>query len=60
MNEQTRSTVKKASKAAIILGGVGVGADQTAAGGILGSAGVIGHTMVNDRDYRSEAKFKCQ
>jgi hypothetical protein len=60
MDENTRTTVKKASNAAMILSGpVGVGTRSGAAGGILGSAGIIGHEMVNERDYKAEWDFKC-
>lgn len=60
MDEGTRNTVKKASKAAVIASGpLGVGTHSATAGGILGTAGMIGHTMVNDRDYKAEWDFKC-
>jgi hypothetical protein len=60
MDEGTRHTVKKASHAAMILSApVGAGTGNGAAGGILGSAGLIGHEMVNDRDYKAEWEFKC-
>jgi len=60
MDESTRNNVRKASKAAMILSGpVGVGTDSGAAGGILGGAGIVGHEMTNDRDYKAEWDFKC-
>lgn len=60
MDEGTRNTVRKASKTAMILSGpVGVGTNSGAAGGILGGAGIIGHEMTNDRDYKAEWNFKC-
>lgn len=60
MDEKTRKTVRNASKAAMILSApVGVGSNSGAVGGILGGAGIIGHSMTNDRDYRSEWDFKC-
>ncbi len=60
MDEGTRNTVRKASTAAMVLGGpVGVGTRSGAAGGLLGSAGFIGHAITNDRDYRAEWSFKC-
>ncbi len=60
MDEGTRSTVKKASNAAMILSGpVGYGTHNGVAGGILGGAGIVGHEMVNDRDYKAEWDFKC-
>ena len=62
MDESTRNTVRKASKAAMILGGTGFGAssDTRPAGAILGSAGTAGHVMTSDRDYESSVEFKCQ
>jgi uncharacterized protein YceK len=60
MDENTRNTVKKASNAAIILSGpLGVGTRSGAVGGILGGAGIVGHEMTNDRDYKAEWDFKC-
>jgi hypothetical protein len=60
MDEGTRNTVRKASHAAMVLGGpIGAGTRSGAAGGLLGSAGFIGHAMTNDRDYRAEWNFKC-
>jgi hypothetical protein len=60
MDEGTRNTVKKASNAAILVGGAGYGTHNNTAGGVLSGAGIVGRTMVNDRDYRAEAQFKCQ
>jgi hypothetical protein len=61
MDEGTRNTVRKASKAAMILGpATGIATSSGAAGGLLGGAGIVGHTMTNDRDYQAEVKFKCQ
>jgi hypothetical protein len=61
MDENTRNTIKKASTAAVLLGGVGMGpSDTRTAGGLLGSAGTVGHVMTNDRDYQTELQFKCQ
>lgn len=51
MDENTRKTVRKASTAAMVVGGVG---------SVLGSAGSAGHMMTNDRDYESQVRFKCQ
>jgi hypothetical protein len=66
MDENTRKTVRKASKAAMVLGGAGVGAGTavgagtTAPGAILGSAGTVGTIMTNDRDYEATVLFKCK
>jgi len=44
----------------MVLGGpVGYGTGSGVAGGILGGAGMVGHEMVNDRDYKAEWDFKC-
>jgi hypothetical protein len=60
MDEGTRNTVKKASDAAIMVSGpVGVSSRSAGAAGVLGTAGIIGRQMVNDRDYRAEWRFKC-
>jgi hypothetical protein len=63
MDENTRNTVRKASKAAMILGGaggvLGGGGTQTA-GAVLGGAGTVGTVMTSDRDYQAELEFKCQ
>ncbi len=67
MDEGTRNTVRKASRAAQVVGagmggvGYGVGDSGTAiAGGVLGSAGTVGGMMTNDRDYKTEVLFKCK
>jgi hypothetical protein len=61
MDEGTRKTVRNASKAAMILSPVaGVGAQNAGIGGAVGAAGVVGHSMTNDRDYTSELQFKCE
>lgn len=60
MDENTRNTVRKASTAAMVLGGGGVAARQTTAGAILGGAGTAGHIMTNDRDYEVEVQFRCR
>jgi len=62
MDEDTRKTVRKASTAAMVLGGVGgVASRETMTpGAVLGSAGVVGHVMTNDRDYEVAASFKCK
>lgn len=63
MDEETRSTVKKASTAAMVLGGAGSVAGRGAVrsgGNVLGAAGTVGHIMVNGDDYVAEMTFKCQ
>lgn len=61
MDESTRDTVRKASTAAMILGPtLGVATHSHVGGGVLGSAGVVGHTMTSGKDYQSELKFKCK
>ena len=61
MDESTRNTVRKASTAAMVLGGIGVAPSRTrSAGSVLGSAGTIGRIMTSDRDYQTEVEFKCE
>lgn len=65
MDEDTRNTVRKASRAAQVvgggLGGYGYHRDGDAtAGAVLGSAGTVGGMMTNDRDYKTEILFKCK
>lgn len=63
MDENTRETVRKASKAAQILGGAGTvaGRGDTRTGGeVLGTAGVIGGVMTSGNDYLADMRFKCQ
>lgn len=61
MDEETRDTVNKASKAAMILGGgVGTMGDEPTAGSVLGGAGMVGHTMTSGKDYEAEVTFKCK
>ena len=61
MDEETRHTLKKASQAAVMVGGpVGVASNDAVLGGAIGTAGVVGHEMVNDRDYVTDWTFKCQ
>jgi hypothetical protein len=63
MDENTRDTVRKASTAAQILGGTGVAVGKRGtqtAGGVLGTAGVIGGVMTNGDDYLADMRFKCQ
>jgi hypothetical protein len=62
MDESTRKTVQKASKAAMVLGGIGgvVSRESAVPGAVLGGAGTVGTIMTSDRDYESTATFKCQ
>ncbi len=61
MDEETRKTVRNASKVGMILGGAGTAGDRTrGAGAVLGTAGTVGYGMTSDRDYVSELKFKCK
>ena len=63
MDEKTRDSVKKASTAAMILGGTGVGVGRgatRAGGGVLGTAGVIGGVMTGGKDYTAEMRFICK
>jgi hypothetical protein len=61
MDEETRNNIKKASTAAMILGGVGsVNQGTQTPGAVLGTAGTVGHVMTSDRDYQSDVEFKCK
>lgn len=51
MDEETRKTVRKASQAAVILGGVN---------SPVSTAGSAGGMMTSDRDYEAKATFKCK
>lgn len=63
MDEATRDNVRKASHAAILLGGTGsvIGSDDVRTGGnVLGAAGTVGSVMTGGSDYQSVMRFKCQ
>jgi hypothetical protein len=64
MDEGTRDTVRKASKAAAVVGGTlgtfGEDRGTRNAGGIVGLGGVAGGVMTSGKDYTAEMKFKCQ
>lgn len=63
MDEATRDNVRKASHAAILLGGTGsvIGTDDVRTGGnVLGAAGTVGSVMTGGSDYQSVMRFKCQ
>lgn len=51
MNENTRKTVRNASKTAMMMG---------QAGGVLSQAGMSGYSMTNDRDYEAQFMFTCK
>ena len=64
MDEKTRDTVNKASKAATVLGGTGAvfgGSSGVRTGGnVLGAAGTVGGIMTSGNDYTAEMRFKCE
>jgi hypothetical protein len=61
MEEEKRNTIRKASRAAMIVGPtLGVASHYHAIGGLVGGAGAVGTVMTNDRDYESKLKFRCQ
>jgi uncharacterized protein (DUF2345 family) len=61
MNEDTRKTVRNASKAAMILSGpTGVVSKSVPVGAVVGAAGTTGYVMTNDRDYTAELRFRCE
>lgn len=63
MDENTRDTVRKASTAAILLGGVGsAAADEPGArrgGNVVGAAGTVGAVMTGGENYETTMTFKC-
>lgn len=61
MDEEKRNTIRKASKAAVILGGAaGTATQDPALGGVVSGAGMAGHVMTSDRDYKAEFTFRCK
>lgn len=61
MDEDTRNTVRKASKAAMIIGGpAGVLSKSAGVGGVVTGAGMTGHVMTSDRDYEARFSFTCK
>lgn len=67
MDEATRNTLRKASKAATVLGGTRVShrkgteaQDDLDQSNILHDAGKVGNIMTSGDDYRTEMTFKCQ
>ena len=59
MEEGTRKTVRNASKAAMVVGGLGMVSGANTVGTVLSGAGLAGAIMTSDRDYQSELTFKC-
>jgi hypothetical protein len=66
MDEDTRNTIRTGSKVAMLLsgpvavsGGHGV-REPNPIGGLLGTAGAVGYTATNDRDYVSQIEFRCR
>jgi hypothetical protein len=61
MDENTRSTVKNASRAAMVVGGmIGAASHDPIPGVAVSGAGTAGHIMTNGKDYTTDMKFKCQ
>ncbi|MBC7387320.1 MAG: hypothetical protein H7301_14305 [Cryobacterium sp.] len=61
MDEESRKTIRNASKAAVLLGGpAGVLSNSYGVGGAVGAAGGVGYSMTSDRDYKAEFKFRCR
>ncbi|MBS1962561.1 MAG: hypothetical protein JST04_10115 [Bdellovibrionales bacterium] len=60
MDENTRNTIRQASKVGYVLGNgrYEVGNPDPAVG--VGTAGVIGMGMTNGEDYRSTLDFRCK
>jgi len=63
MDETTRDTVRKASTAAILLGGVGSASadddDVRHGGNVVGAAGTVGAVMTGGENYETTMTFKC-
>ncbi len=63
MDEDTRKTVRNASKAAGVVGGsmsVLGGRSERNAGNVVGGAGAVGAIMTGDDAYVTQMSFKCQ
>lgn len=58
MDENTRKTLRKASTAAILVGG-GMDNDKSNNGAVIGGAGQVGAIMTSGEDYRTEMSFEC-
>lgn len=59
MDESTRKTVRKASQAAILVGGMNTQPGSTGVNPVLG-AGQVGSVMTGGDDYKAEMVFLCQ
>lgn len=59
LNEDTRKMISKASKAAILIGGMNSSADVSAANPVLG-AGTVGSVVTGGEDYQTEMVFECR
>jgi hypothetical protein len=63
MDEETRNTIRNASTAAMVVGGMAQSGAVTPLidpAGVLPAAGMAGHIMTSNNDYQTEVKFKCQ
>ena len=66
MDEDTRKTIKQASNAAMLVGGLSnvgswsAGDYHNDTGNVIGGAGAVGHVMTSGNDYQVEVKFKCR
>lgn len=58
MDEDTRKTLRKASEAAILVGGMNL-SDTQQVNPVLG-AGQVGSVMTSGEDYRTEMVFGCE
>lgn len=59
MDEDTRKTIRKASNAAILVGGVYSNPKNPNMNPIVG-AGTVGSVMTNGEDYQTEMVFECK
>jgi hypothetical protein len=59
MDENTRKTIRKASNAAILVGGVYSDPGKPDMNPVVG-AGTVGAVMTNGEDYRTEMVFECK
>ncbi len=63
MDEDTRNTIRNASNAAMVVGGMARNGETSPLvdpGGVLPAAGMAGYAMTSGNDYEVEVKFKCQ
>lgn len=60
MEESTRNMVRRGSQAAMMIGGIGMGATRhRGPGALLGSAGTVGYVVTSGKDYEVMTDFKC-